>query len=163
MATGKKTIEIRELETKDIPQLESLIAPMWLMHANSEPKILDVEAFKKFKVSEYFADALKHKNQRVLIAKTSEKVVGCLRLEIEKAGKEYSYTGDILYLDDLVVAPRYRNRGIATMLIEKAKEFAAEKNIKLLNAKIWNFNAPSTKLFKKNKFKPKYTYYFLEL
>ena len=64
-----------------------------------------------------------------------------------------------IYVDDLIVSEEYRDRGVATRLIEECMSFAKKRGIHLLTCKIWKFNKESKALFVKFGFKEDYSFY----
>jgi len=71
-----------------------------------------------------------------LVAEIDGKIVGLLDLEYEKEIGDVGYKSSVLtgVIWHLAVLPEYRNLGVATMLLEKARELAVEQNIELIQA-----------------------------
>lgn len=60
---------------------------------------------------------------------------------------------DILFIDDLIVNKDYRSNGIGNLLLQKAIDYAKEKNCETVELKSYINNEKSHKLYEKMGFK----------
>ncbi|MCK9255308.1 MAG: GNAT family N-acetyltransferase [Bacteroidales bacterium] len=61
----------------------------------------------------------------------------------------FTWVGKSLYLDDLFVRPKYRNKGIGTELLNLIFETAKKENCRRLRWQVLNWNIAAIKLYKK--------------
>ena len=59
-------------------------------------------------------------------------------------------------IEDLFTLPEYRGRGIASRLIEKAREQAKAEQADALELCVWSFNASAMRLYEKLGMKVQY-------
>lgn len=153
----KENIQIREMKERDIPEASKIVVEMWYGHTeNSE--IIDMGYIKKMDIEKYLKDCMDDKNQLVLVAINNKEMIGTIRGEIIK-NKPWFVEKNQLYMDELVVKEAYKKQGVATALINKLAEFAEDKDIKLLTARVYDFNIPSQGLLKKLGFKVDYLFF----
>ncbi|HIV19608.1 MAG TPA: GNAT family N-acetyltransferase [Candidatus Merdivicinus intestinigallinarum] len=56
------------------------------------------------------------------------------------------------YIDRLDVAPAYRRKGVATMLLQKAREWAEDQGARGIFLETQDINVPAMRLYEKNGF-----------
>ena len=66
-----------------------------------------------------------------------------------------------LYLDEIFVKNKFRNAGIATMLLDSSKKLARRKGIKIIQARIWTFNRTMRRFFLKRGGEEIYSVYLM--
>jgi GNAT superfamily N-acetyltransferase len=150
---------IEQLIAKDVSSAALLLPPMWLLHTESE--LISKEKLKAMSALDYVKKGLKSKNQVFFVAKIDEQIIGIIRCEIKPA-PHYYHEKKTAFLDDLIVIEKYRKQGIATALIKEAIMWAQQKQTRLFCGKIWEFNKPSAKLFKKLGFTRTFSFYHRE-
>ncbi|HUA64562.1 MAG TPA: GNAT family N-acetyltransferase [Alphaproteobacteria bacterium] len=58
----------------------------------------------------------------------------------------------LLYIQHIVVAPNFRQRGIGSLLLNKAVEIAQQKGIKRVELDVWAFNIEAQRFYAKRGF-----------
>ncbi|MCL4387252.1 MAG: GNAT family N-acetyltransferase [Patescibacteria group bacterium] len=154
-------ITIRQIEEKDFCQVKELLLSMFMNHVQKEPSLLNWENLQKTNFKRVFSKFINKDNKRFFVAEISNEIVGTISAGIQKTPRFYNEKKEI-YITDLVVKEGFRNNGIATKLINECIGFAKKNKINLINARIYEFNLGSRNLFIKNKFEPKFTYYYLK-
>ncbi|MGB3672419.1 MAG: AAC(3)-I family aminoglycoside N-acetyltransferase [Phormidesmis sp.] len=111
-------IEIRHLNPDDIPQMRALLTVFGKAFD-------DLQTYTATPPSGHYLQNLLRDGSFVALAamKNHNVVGGIAAYELKKFEQERSE----IYLYDLAVASAYRRQGIATALIEKLKEIAAER------------------------------------
>lgn len=95
---------------------------------------------KKFKVKDYFTSIYKDDNNKLLIYKTDDKIVGYIfAKKIEKG----------ILIDSLYVEKTYRNNGIATDLINHVIKISKENKIPYIDINVMYENESAKNLYKK--------------
>lgn len=95
---------------------------------------------KKFKVKDYFTSIYKDDNNKLLIYKTDDKIVGYIfAKKIEKG----------ILIDGLYVEKTYRNNGIATDLINHVIKISKENKIPYIDINVMYENESAKNLYKK--------------
>jgi aminoglycoside 3-N-acetyltransferase I len=153
-------IIIRKMRKKDIPAVAALMKSMWYEHCEENPDMYRMKEFVEYPAEKWLTRILYHPKNIVLVADYEGKVVGTVRGQIEKWPNWYTFK-HIMYVDDVVVDPKFRRKGIATNLVKTIRKIAKEKGVDRLYSKVYNFNKHSSLLFQKVGFKDKYAYYFL--
>ncbi|WP_269623231.1 GNAT family N-acetyltransferase [Prochlorococcus marinus] len=98
--------------------------------------------------SQWFKNALIDKNKIIYIGELNNKSMGIVRFEKEDSNQS-------TYTISITIAPVYRGKGYAEILLKKAVKRLAEEvgDIKLIIAEIKKENVKSISLFKKCYFK----------
>lgn len=95
---------------------------------------------KKFKIKDYFTSIYKDDNNKLLIYKTDDKIVGYIfAKKIEKG----------ILIDGLYVEKTYRNNGIATDLINHVIKISKENKIPYIDINVMYENESAKNLYKK--------------
>ncbi len=89
-------------------------------------------------------DLSKLKYDATFLAEVNNEVVGLLDIKIR---------GELADIENLVVLPEYRGRGIGNALLEKAIEFSAGKDMKQIRAEIPDQSRGAIGLYAKNRFR----------
>ena len=104
---------------------------------------------------EFFADDIEKKRLYVLIDR--DEILSAFALEETNEG-EQSVTwretdAKVMYMERLGVNVKYARKGIATFMIEKAKEVAKMSGAKYVRLFAANVNKPAIQLYEKNGFR----------
>ena len=146
MELQKLTIEDKKL----VKQCDN----MFLKFLDSEGKY-DDNYLKREKVNTFFND-LSKENILLLVAKEQETVLGFLYgwIETKKDSKL-----PIAHMTFLYVNEEYRNKKIATSLIDEFLNLIKEMNVEIIEVKCYEENEAAKKLYKKYGFKPIWSNY----
>ena len=136
------TTLIRNSNPNDTDSVYSLLCIIANLHKNGRPDMFP-DLISKYTPQEVYERLLKDENG-VFVAERDGRVVGYVFCDIIKEGN-----GLTLYIDDLCVDPEVRSRGIGRMLIDRAKEYAKEKNCGFLMLNVWEFNENAVAFYEK--------------
>lgn len=106
---------------------------------------------ENFIVTNMYENYIDDSNKLIIVAEENKKTVGYLYGIIKPKDDTYKYITaklDALYVDD-----NYRNKKIATSLIEYFKKWAISKNANKIEVKVFKNNIKAKNLYKKNNFK----------
>lgn len=159
-------MKIRLGEKADIPEVGSLLKELWVMHANNNPKFMNVKrigGYTEKHMSEYISSCFKKPTTSyLLIADEKNIIAGFLKIDIVDI-QPFFKEKRVLYLDDIYVKEEFRGKGVAKFLQKEALKIAKEKKIKMLKARIYTFNAPAQKMASSMGLEPLYSEYFKPL
>ncbi len=96
-------------------------------------------------VDEYWMNLIEEKNGYILIAQEEYKRVG---ISVVENVDRYE-----VHLEDLIILPEFRGKGIANLLIRKSKEIALKKAYKRITLNVLENNDIAKKLYEKEDFK----------
>ena len=106
---------------------------------------------KDYIIENWFENLYDNEYNKIFVAKDSENIVGyayCKITWVENGpAKELEAVLDGIYVEE-----SYRNQGIATKLLNVAKEWAINKNVKYLTINVLEKNEVALKLYYKSGF-----------
>ena len=112
---------IRLAKKEDAKDIISLLKEVLLIHNKIRPDLYK-EAGSKYNEEE-LNKIIADERYLIYVFKEDEKVVGhCIVIKEEKKETNSTLPYKSLYIDDLCVKEKYRNKGIATSLYNKVKE-----------------------------------------
>ncbi len=106
---------------------------------------------ENFIVTNMYENYIEDSNKLLIVAEENDQIVGYLYGIIKPTDDTYKYI--IAKLDALYIDNNYRNKGIATSLIEHFKEWAISKNAHKIEVNVWSNNVTAKHLYEKNNFK----------
>ena len=131
---------IRNSNEADANAVYELLKIIAELHKNARPEMFP-NLVSKYTLNEVKSRLAKNDNG-VFVAEKEGSVVGYVFCEVIKEGKVKT-----LYIDDLCVDPSCRKTGIASMLMNKTKEYAKEKECAFLMLNVWEFNENAVKFY----------------
>ncbi|MBP5492286.1 MAG: GNAT family N-acetyltransferase [Clostridiales bacterium] len=144
-------ITIRNATMDDAPVLEDLYRELEEDGVFYQPQhfVLSPKGAR----SVYLKGILESDTQAMFVAEEEGKVIGFAHLMLLKA-KPFSCLKPetALYLQDLVVTAEYRNRGIGSMFMEKAKEYGRENGADFFRTQVFPGNTDGLRFYKRNGF-----------
>lgn len=99
-------------------------------------------------INNYYENIYKKDNNKIFIASINEEIIGYTYVKINDPklnGEKYKEA----FIDALYVKEEHRNKGIATSLINKAKEYAIKKDAKKISINVISNNETALKLYYK--------------
>ena len=138
---------IKKVETKE----EAIRCNQLLTKLINDEKKYNQNINSDFVVSNWFENIYNDKNKAIFISIEEQKIVGYIYVKISNSGDETTQNKEGL-IDGLYIEKEYRNRGIATALVEEAKVWAKEQNIKFLYLEVINQNTDAINLYMKQGF-----------
>jgi len=129
-------IECRQATLSDI---ESLLS---LLHILFDYEEITFRENKHRKALKMILDA----NQKcIMVAENHEKIVGMCAAQLFISTVEGGYAA---FIEDIIVAPAYRKKGIAKKLIHKMEQWAKKENVYRLQLLVHKNNTSAKKLYK---------------
>ncbi len=111
----------------------------------------DLGIDKNFIVTNMYENYIEDSNKLLIVAEENDNVVGYLYGMIKPNDGTYKYV--IAKLDALYIDINYRNKKIATSLIEYFKNWAIAKKTHKIEVNVWSNNIKAKHLYEKNGFK----------
>ncbi len=111
----------------------------------------DLGIDENFIVTNMYENYIEDSNKLLIVAEENDEIVGYLYGIFKPSDDTYKYK--IAKLDALYIDPHYRNKGIATSLIEYFKKWAISKNVHKIEVNVWSKNIKAKRLYEKNNFK----------
>lgn len=99
-------------------------------------------------INNYYENFYKIENNKLFIAKENENIIGYIFIKITNPKQNAEIYKEAL-IDALYVEKEYRNKGVATQLINKAKEFSKEKDAKKISINVIKDNENALNLYHK--------------
>jgi GNAT superfamily N-acetyltransferase len=84
---------------------------------------------------------------RLLVAESVRGPVGCIRFEVQDVGRAGRRRRPRLYVNLLVVAPKWQARGVGALLLEHVHVFARTHGIDTIELDVHEFNAAARRLY----------------
>lgn len=143
-------MNIRVAEEKDIPQIKKLYREFFSLMANIQPDIIR-EAEQE---EDFFQEMMDSDTADIIVAEENKKVIGfmvlCEQLTLPyNCFVQYNYA----YLMDIMIQDEYRNKGVAKALINQAKEWTRNRDLRFLDLNVLARNTNAIQLFKGQGFK----------
>jgi len=108
--------------------------------------------FKKYdpdSIGKAFEKMIAQANAHAYIAYNDETPVGyILCFVLTRNENEFQYPKDYLLIDQIAVDPAFRRKGVASLLLTKAKELASDLSISEIHLEHWNKNKEAELFFK---------------
>jgi GNAT superfamily N-acetyltransferase len=148
------SVTIRSAERRDCPRLLELIRELAVFEREPDAVTVDPEHFEEMGFG----------NQPVwtaLVAETGGEIVGFALCYIRYS----TWKGARLYLEDILVTDRFRNRGIGTRLMEETIAYARRKGFQGMNWQVLDWNTEAIRFYSRigADFDPKWINVSLEL
>jgi GNAT superfamily N-acetyltransferase len=143
-------VEFRLAEIQDLTQLKSVYKQIIEKMNNDGVKIWD-----DIYPCEFFEDDIKSKRLYILI--DNQEIISAFALcdenRVEKSSVKWENdNAKAFYLDRLAVNANYSKKGIASLMINKAKQLAANLGAEYLRLFVVDINKPAIQLYEKNHF-----------
>ena len=130
---------IRPANEKDIPAILMLLQQVLLIHHEGRPDIFKERGAKYFR--EELVQKINDKDNPIFVYEESGNVCGhmfCQSIEHEETGSIHRYK--TLYIDDLCIGEKYRNRGIGRSFYTFIKQYARENGYHNITLHAWQCN-----------------------
>ena len=141
-------MKIRIANKTDIPDLLRLLRQILQVHHEGRPDLFKPQSEK---YSEYdLQNMLNDQKKPIFVAEDGGCVVGYIFCVLHRL-ENNSVMTDILtlYIDDLCVDEAVRGKGVGTMLLDYAKQFAREQGCYNLTLNVWALNENAMHFYEK--------------
>lgn len=152
----KKEIITRKAVPQDANAVYELLKQIASLHRNARPDLFPNITSKY--TQEQVHERLSMEESGVFVAVEEKRVVGYIFCDIIEEG-----IGLTLYIDDLCVDENARRNGVGKMLINAAREYANEKNCRMLMLNVYEFNENAVLFYEKYGFKTRSRHMEIEL
>lgn len=147
-------ITIRNVQITDYEMVSVLEDAVFKLHQEARP---DYFVSQTHYSKEEFEELLARPVPISLAAVCGEQIAGICFGEITEMSENTFRKGrKIAVIEDLFTLPEYRGRGIASRLIEKAREQAKAEQADALELCVWSFNTSAMRLYEKLGMKVQY-------
>ena len=147
--------KIRLVLKEDIPSINKLLIQVNNVHAYLYPSIFkkDTKKYSDIDLEDIIIN--KSKTNPILVYQEANQVLGYAFLIINeiKENNNLQYRKE-LYIDDLCVDSSYRNKGIASLLIDEVIKYAKQNKCTEITLNVYLDNKVALDFYNKKGFKP---------
>ena len=136
---------IRKAEYKDVETLNN-----FLTFLIRDERQYDLGIDENFVVTNMYENYIEDPSKLIIVAEENKKIIGYLYGIIKPNDETYKYI--IAKLDALYIDSNFRNKGIATSLIEYFKKWTKTQNVNKIEVNVWSNNTKAKSLYEKNGF-----------
>ena len=141
-------ITLREAQEDDLQKLQYLDDEVFIDNQKYDND-LDMDWAKSVKGERYFSELLKDSNSYCLIAEDNGKAIGYLVC----LPKDFGYRNSkCIEIGNMGVSPKYRSKGIGSMLIKKCLRWTKTKGYQKVYVSSYFGNQKAILFYKKNGF-----------
>mgnify|MGYP000430086190 FL=1 len=152
-------MEIRDMESKDYPEIDRLMKELHELHVKGRPDLY-TELEHPYSREE-FEKIVSDPEIIAILAEEKSVVIGlCIGTLRKKSGMVEMKT---MYIEDLIVDRNFRGKGIASQLYEEMEERGRNTGAKRLDLMVWEFNSDAKRFYEKQGMRPQRYIYEKEL
>lgn len=152
-------MEIRDMESKDYPEIDRLMKELHELHVKGRPDLY-TELEHPYSREE-FEKIVSDPEIIAILAEEKSVVIGlCIGTLRKKSGMVEMKT---MYIEDLIVDRNFREKGIASQLYEEMEERGRNTGAKRLDLMVWEFNSDARRFYEKQGMRPQRYIYEKEL
>lgn len=152
-------MEIRDMESKDYPEIDRLMKELHELHVKGRPDLY-TELEHPYSREE-FEKIVSDPEIIAILAEEKSVVIGlCIGTLRKKSGMVELKT---MYIEDLIVDRNFRGKGIASQLYEEMEERGRNTGAKRLDLMVWEFNSDAKRFYEKQGMRPQRYIYEKEL
>ena len=145
-------MRVRNATDADLGALLTLNACVQQQHIDALPRLFKTSTEPQ-EIKDAFKDFISDPNGLVLLAEETEPA-GYLFAQFQNHLANWArFELKLLYIQHLIVAPKFRRRGIATKLLSAALDAARSRGIERVELDVWSFNSEARHFYSKNGFK----------
>jgi GNAT superfamily N-acetyltransferase len=142
---------VKIIETQDHELISALNEEIQTLHHNLYPEVF--KPYNKNNVDAFFKSVVNNEHAVVYLALDNETPVGyALLLRMQASDNPFQYSRNYLLLDQLLVLKDHHYKGIGTLLLETAVEYAQNVGIKTIELNHWTNNESARRFFNKHHF-----------
>ena len=152
-------MEIRDMESKDHPEIDRLMKELHELHVKGRPDLYtELEhPYSREEIEKIVSDP----EIIAILAEEKSVVIGlCIGTLRKKSGMVETKT---MYIEDLIVDRNFRGKGIASQLYEEMEERGRNTGAKRLDLMVWEFNSDAKRFYEKQGMRPQRYIYEKEL
>ena len=140
-------MNIRSAQIEDINKISELMLQVAKIHSNARKDIFKEKSIEEIKTE---VNNRINDKENILVAEENNNIHGVIIYKIKEV-KEHINLKDrtILWIDELVVDEKVRNKGIGKNLFSEVKKIAKERNYDAVELNCWNFNERAIHFYKR--------------
>jgi diamine N-acetyltransferase len=144
-------MRVRNATNTDLDALLALNAFVQQQHADALPQLFKIPT-KSQQTRKAFRNFVSNPDNLVLLAEDA-KPTGYLFAQFQnRPASSVRFNLQLLYIHHMVVAPKFRRRGIAALLLSAALNAARSRGIRRVELDVWSFNSEAKKIYAKHGF-----------
>ena len=152
-------MEIRDMESKDYPEIDRLMKELHELHVKGRPDLYT--ELEHLYSREEFEKIVSNPESIAILSEENGRVTGlCIGTLRNKSGMVNMRT---LYMEDLIVDRDFRGKGIASQLYGEMEERGRNAGAKRLDLMVWEFNSDARRFYEKQGMRPQRYIYEKEL
>ena len=133
-------VSVRPASAEDYPAVEHLLSLEQGIHHEGMPLHLKKMARPSIGKEKFMA-ALTDQKKAFLVAEKGAKVVGVLECFVDEVSETPQRNPlTTVFIHEVIVEEAYRGRGIGTLLMERAEQWAKNKGVAEIRLNVWGFN-----------------------
>lgn len=142
-------IQTRYLTERDYPSFKNLFEILDEYHCKALPDLFK-NPKTTFRTKEHFLKWFNDPAISFIGAECNNEIVGIIQLVKKSILGTYpiQLSREVLLIDNLIVSPKMREKGIGRKLIERALELAKESNIINVELHVFEFNTDAIEFYK---------------
>lgn len=134
-----ENIVVRYAKREELEAVNKIREQVNELHVNGRPDIFREDGWQF--IEPFLYKRFDEENSGVIVAAIGEKIAGFAVVQsIVKSESPFNKALKYLHIEELGVDENYRHKGIATAIINFAKEEAKEKGFNRLVLDMWEFN-----------------------
>jgi len=142
-----ESIRVRSAARHDGDALLALYCEVHDAHLDRDPE--EFEALTPQDEARMLREFAQVDASQLFVAESAQGLVGCVRFELRSAHKTGRRARPRVYIDLLVVAPKWQARGVGAMLLEHVHGVARSYGIDTVELDVYQFNAAGLRLYEK--------------
>jgi ribosomal protein S18 acetylase RimI-like enzyme len=144
-------MNVRDARESDLRSIAELLLLVHQMHVKAQPETYRDISHER--ALEFVAPRLTESNGYLRVAEFESAVDGYCSAEIQSyPGIPIFHPGEFIYVNEIVVRPGSRRRGVGRALLVDLKEFAREKGVTEIKLDVGNFNSQARAFFQSQGF-----------
>jgi len=140
-------IRVRPAAREDCDALLALYCEVHDAHLEAHPD--EFEALTPQDEARLLQEFARSDGPRLLVAESARGPVGCVRFEVQDAARSGRRRRARLYVNLLVVAPKWQAQGLGTLLLEHVHAFARTHDIEAIELDVHEYNAAARRLYER--------------
>ena len=140
-------IRVRSMARDDCEALLALYCEVHDDHIEGDPE--EFEPLTPEDEAQLLREFARTDPARLLVAESPRGIVGCVRFELRSARKTGRRARPRIYVDLLVVAPKWQSKGVGAALLEHVHSVARSQGVDTVELDVYQFNAAGLRLYEK--------------
>jgi ribosomal protein S18 acetylase RimI-like enzyme len=142
---ARDIVSIRRASLDDYEAISRLYELVDALHAKGRP-----DAFKDpgGRSREFLAECLGAKDSAMFVAEAEGVVVALAYVTLGRPPNDVFHRPRVFaYLEELVVSPAHRRKGIATVLVDEVEDWASAQRVDAVELTVWEFNEDALRFY----------------